>query len=214
MKKWILTGVAAGLALSVFGFFFIRGEEEEKIEINMMEAVELAGVEADKYYDDLHLAEVHSYDNDSNPCRTSGVDGKRQWWVVDFGNSKNNNVCVVICDGKVENVEAFDQSTTAGLLAEPENYISSEDAVNKAISCGLKAGDSVNDEDWTSGYNFRLFRGSLVEDPEKEYAIFEVVGVSEDGNYAHVEIDAKTGEILLKEEQYVDENNEYSWKTL
>lgn len=41
--------------------------------------------------------------------------------------------------------------------------------------------------------------------------MMEVIGVSPNGNFAHVVLDAETGVVLIKEEQVVD-NEEYKWE--
>ncbi len=76
-------------------------EEDDKIEISMEDVIYIGKDVAAKYYDDLQLTSVYSYDNDHDRSVMSGNDGKREWWYVNFANEKNNYVSIMIVDGAV-----------------------------------------------------------------------------------------------------------------
>ena len=69
----------------------------------MEEAISIGMNETLKYYSDLQLTEVHSYDYDIDEM--SGEDGKRQLWCVNFANQDGNYVSLLISDGKIDVVE-------------------------------------------------------------------------------------------------------------
>lgn len=54
-------------------------DEDDKIEISMEDVISIGKDEAAKYYDDLQLTNVYSYDNDYDRSVMSGDDGKREW---------------------------------------------------------------------------------------------------------------------------------------
>lgn len=75
-----------------------KKSENNKIEISMEDAISVGREEAVKYYNDLQLTEIHSYDNDYSLDNSSGDDGKRQWWYVNFANKNKNYVSILIND--------------------------------------------------------------------------------------------------------------------
>lgn len=184
----------------------------KKTEISMEEAVFIAHEEADKYYDNLQVIEVHSYDNDDERSQTSGQDGKREWWYVDFGNELCNYVSILIRNGQVLHVVAEEENWNGGLIDFENVVMTSEEAAQKAKELGLRGGNPENEEEWVSGYNFKLSRSSMRETPEKIYIFMEVIGISPNGNFAHIDFDASTGEILLKEEKIIREDGSQEWK--
>lgn len=191
----------------------IPEENSDKIEISMEEAISIGMEEASKYYDNLQLTEVHSYDNDQNPEISSGDDGRRQWWYVNFANEAQNYVSILICDGKIEAVEKFDNNGNNGLLDLNDINLTSEEAVRKAQEMGLRGGDPSNREEWVTGYNFKMSYASLVDSPENVRIFLEVIGISPNGNFAHIDFDAVTGEVILAEEEIEYSNGETAWKT-
>lgn len=72
-----------------------------KIELSLEDAVAIAQKEAARYYDGLRLTMVYSYDNDKVREKSSGSDGRREWWYVNFANEKSNFVSVLIADGEI-----------------------------------------------------------------------------------------------------------------
>lgn len=188
-------------------------EEDDKIEISMEDVISIGKDEATKYYDNLQLTSVYSYDNDYDRSVMSGDDGKREWWYVNFANEKNNFVSILIVDGKVEHVEHFDQNGNNRLIDMDDVNMTADEAVQKAKGYGLVGGDPNNESHWVSGYNFKMSYASLVSSPN-EYRIFlEVIGISPNGNFAHIDFDATTGELLLAEEEIECSNGDVEWKS-
>lgn len=188
-------------------------EEDDKIEISMEDVISIGKDEATKYYDNLQLTSVYSYDNDYDRSVMSGDDGKREWWYVNFANEKNNFVSILIVDGKVEHVEHFDQNGNNRLIDMDDVNMTADEAVQKAKGYGLVGGDPNNESHWVSGYNFKMSYASLVSSPN-DYRIFlEVIGISPNGNFAHIDFDATTGELLLAEEEIECSNGDVEWKS-
>ena len=185
----------------------------DKIEISMEDVIAIGKEEADKYYDNLQLTSVYSYDNDHDRSVMSGDDGKREWWYVNFANEKNNYVSIMIVDGEVANVEHFDQNGNNRLIDMDDVNMTADEAVQKAKDYGLVGGDPNNESHWVSGYNFKLSYASLVSSPN-DYRIFlEVIGISPNGNFAHIDFDAATGELILAEEEIEYSNGDVEWKS-
>ena len=181
----------------------------DKIEISLEEAISIGKEEADKFYDDLFLTEIHSYDNDQFLDQSAGSDGKREWWYVNFANEKLNYVSVLISGGEVVNAEHFDENGNPGLIDLEDIKLTAKEAVQKAKEKGLKGGDPEND--WASGYNFKLSYASLANSPDDKRLFFEVIGISPDGFFAHVDFDAATGELLLAQEE-IDSEADTIWR--
>ena len=177
----------------------------------MEDAISVGREEAVKYYNDLQLTEVHSYDNDDSLDRSSGADGKRQWWYVNFANENNNYVNILISDGEIDHVEHFDNNANTGLVDLSEINLTAEKAVKKAQEMGLAGGNPDNGKDWISGYHFKMSYGSLAESPDDRRIFLEVIGISPNGNFAHVDFDAATGECILAEEELEYSNGEVEW---
>lgn len=188
-------------------------DESDKIEISMEDVISIGKDEAAKYYDDLQLTSVYSYDNDHDRSVMSGDDGKREWWYVNFANEKNNYVSIMIVDGEVAHVEHFDQNGNNRLIDMNDVNMTADEAVQKAKYCGLVGGDPNNESHWVSGYNFKMSYVSLVSSPN-DYRIFlEVIGISPNGNFAHIDFDATTGELILAEEEIEYSNGDVEWKS-
>ena len=83
--------------------------------------------------------------------------------------------------------------------------------MKKAQDMGVTGGNPDNGRDWTSGYNFKMSYGSLAESPDDIRIFLEVIGISPNGNFAHVDFDATTGECVLAEEQVEHSNGEVEW---
>lgn len=179
---------------------------------SMEDAVNIGLKKAAQYYDNLQLTEIHSYDNDQNPDENAGEDGRRQWWYVNFANEEQNYVSILIEGGEIVNVEHFDSNGNTGLIDTGSIQLTAKDAVKRAKKMGLKGGNPDNGADWVSGYNFKLSYASLADTPEDRRIFLEVIGISPDGNFAHIDFDAVTGEVLLAEEEIEYENGETEWK--
>lgn len=189
------------------------GGEEDKIEISMEDVISMGKDEAVGYYDDLQLTSVYSYDNDYNRSAVSGENGKREWWYVNFANEKNNFVSILIADGAVQHVEHFDQNGNNRIIDMDDVNMTADEAVQRAKEYGLTGGDPDNEAHWVSGYNFKMSYASLVSSPD-DYRIFlEVIGISPNGNFAHIYFDAATGELLLAEEEIEHSNGDTEWKS-
>lgn len=191
-----------------------KDKEIQDNEISMEQAIEIASKEASKYYDNLKVTEAHSYDNDSVRRIDAGSDGKRELWYVDFANEKLNYVSILMQNNEIINVEHYDENGNNGLIKMSDINISAKNAVEKAKSLGLRGGDPANEDEWVSGYNFKLENASLVKSPDDIRLFLEVIGISPSGNFAHVDFDAKTGEVLLAEEKLEKSNGEVEWKAL
>lgn len=187
-------------------------QKNGKLEISMEEAIEIGKKEADKYYANLKLTEVHSYDNDSEPDIKAGADGKRQWWYVNFGNEALNYVNILIQNGEILAVEKFDENGNNGVFDFSKIQLTSKDAALKAKALGLSGGNPDNEAHWAFGYHFKLSFASLAESPEDKRIFLEVIGISPNGNFAHVDFDAITGELLLAEEKIEDNEEQIFWK--
>lgn len=191
----------------------ISSQENNKIEISMEDVILIGRDEAAKYYDNLQLTSVYSYDNDYDRSATSGDDGKREWWYVNFANEENNFVSIMIVDGEVGHVEHFDQNGNNRLIDMDDVNMTADEAVQKAKDYGLVGGDPNNESHWVSGYNFKMSYASLVSSPN-DYRIFlEVIGISPNGNFAHIYFDAATGELLLAEEEIEYSDGDVEWKS-
>ena len=188
-----------------------KKSENNKIEISMEDAISVGMEEAATYYNDLQLTEIHSYDNDYSLDNSSGDDGKRQWWYVNFANDNKNYVSILIGDGEIDIVEHFDNNANTGLLDLSEINLTAEEAVKKAREMGLAGGNPDNGRDWISGYNFKMSYGSLAESPDDIRIFLEVIGISPNGNFAHVDFDAATGECVLAEEKVEYSNGDVEW---
>ena len=159
-----------------------KNSENNKIEISMEDAISMGREEAVKYYNDLQLTEIHSYDNDQSLDNSAGDDGKRQWWYVNFANENKNYVSILISDGEIDVVEHFDDNANTGLLDLSEINLTAEEAVKKAQKMGLAGGNPDNGIDWVSGYNFKMSYASLTESPDDIRIFLEVIGISPNGN--------------------------------
>lgn len=182
------------------------------VNISMEDAITMGRKEAAKYYDDLQLTQVYSYDNDDIPDINTGSDGKRQWWYVNFANKKDNFVSVIIYNGKILVAEHFDSNGNRGLINMQDISLTSKEAVQKAQKLGLRGGNPKKPEEWVTGYNFKMSYESLVTAPDDVKVFLEVIGISPNGNFAHVDFDAVTGELLLAEEKIEYPNGNAKWR--
>ena len=182
-----------------------------KVEISMEEAIAIGLKEATQYYDDLQLTSVYSYDNDYVRKIDAGKDGKREWWYVSFGNEQNNYVNVLVMDGEIVSVFQADDNANSGLINTEDIKMTAEEAVARAVEIGLIGGNPDDESQWVSGYNFNLSYGSLVSEPDIYRVFLEVIGISPNGNFAHIDFDATTGECILVEEKWEYENGNVAW---
>ncbi|MEY8334374.1 hypothetical protein AALB53_14890 [Lachnospiraceae bacterium 47-T17] len=207
----VLSGKAADAASETSGLHTGRGIIN-KIELSLEDAVALAQKAASRYYDGLYLTHVYSYDNDRTPQMSSGSDGRREWWYVNFANEKKNFVSVLICGGEIVNAVHFDENLNNGLFDLSDVKLTAKQAAQKARALGLRGGDPANGDEWVSGFNFKLSYASLAVSPDDVRLFFEVIGISPNGNFAHVDFDAVTGEPLLAEEKLEYANGDVVWR--
>ena len=142
----------------------------------------------------------------------AGANGKRQWWYVSFANEKLNYVDILVCDGQIEAVVPIDENGHNGLIDLSDVNMTAEQAVKKAQEMGLRGGNPNNEEEWVSGYNFKMSYASLVSSPDDKKIFLEVIGISPNGNFAHIDFDATTGEVILSEEKIEYSNGDAEWK--
>ena len=154
---------------------------------------------------------MYSYDNDYVRKIDAGKDGKREWWYVSFGNEQNNYVNVLVMDGEIVSVFQADDNANSGLINTEDIKMTAEEAVARAVEIGLIGGNPDGESQWVSGYNFNLSYGSLVSEPDIYRVFLEVIGISPNGNFAHIDFDATTGECILVEEKWEYENGNVAW---
>lgn len=63
-----------------------------------------------------------------------------------------------------------------------------------------------------SGYNFKMSYSSLADTPDDRRIFLEVIGISPDENFAHIDFDAVTEEVLLAQEKIEYQKGEVEWK--
>ena len=188
--------------------------EKTNEEVSINEAVDIAYKKANEFYDDLELTEIHSYDNDEYPSEDSGIDGKREWWYVNFANTDNNYVSVLICDGKIQSVVPMEENGNNGLFSMDDITVTADQVINIATNYGLRGGNPNVEEEWVSGFNYKIEYSSLTDMPDDKRLFYEVIGISQDGNLAHVDVDATTGDVLLAEEKIEFTNDNFQWRSL
>lgn len=209
-KIWLI-----GLLTMITVIMLLGGCGEESLKenngISMEEVVELALAEGAKYYDNLQLTEIHSYDNDVVRSIDAGKDGKREWWYVNLANEQKNYVSMLFQNREIMLTMNYDSNGNGGLFTIDEVKITCEEAVQKARELGIRGGNPEVEEEWVSGYNFQLSYGSLTEAPDNRFLMLGVIGISENGNLARVYFNAATGEIVLAEEEveHADGSLEY-----
>lgn len=187
---------------------------EENNGISLEEVVELALEEGAKYYDNLQLTEVHSYDNDIIRSIDAGSDGNREWWYVDLANERMNYVSMLFKNREIMLTMNYDSNGNGGLFDIDEVRITCAEAVQKAKELGVRGGNPEVEEEWVSGYNFQLSYGSLTEAPDDRFLMLGVIGISENGNLARVYFNASTGEIVLAEEEVEHADGSFEYRRI
>jgi hypothetical protein len=189
-----------------------QADEVTKIEISMEEAIAIGLTAATEYFDNLQLTCVYTWDADKEPMITTGEDGKRELWYAWYANEEGNLVIVLIVGGEVFHVDAFEESGNGGLIDTSEITVTSAEAVMKAKELGLRGGNPENEYEWVSGFNFDLRYASLLVTPDDMRLFLQVIGASPNGNFARIDFDAVTGELLLAEEQIIHEDGSLEWR--
>ena len=127
-----------------------------KTEISMEEAIAMGADEARTRDEGLRLTRIHSYDNDSIRSAAAGADGRRQWWVVRFGGEDGRRMDAILCDGAVVAVETADADRCDAPIDMARVKLTAAEAVAAAAKLGLRGGNPACEDEWVSGYNFRL----------------------------------------------------------
>lgn len=161
----------------------------------------------------MTITKAYTYDNDTNPSIHAGEDGKRQLWYIDLANEKENSVLFYIKNGIIDDIHSSELNSNNGLIAVEQLKMTSQEAVEESKKIGLRGGNPENIEDeWVSGYNFNLEWGSLVKSPDERRIFLTVIGISKNGNFAHVVFDAETKELVLAEEKIENKDGSVIWQ--
>jgi len=172
-----------------------------KTEISMEEAIAMGTAEAEARNEGLRLTRIHSYDNDSIRSAAAGADGRRQWWVVRFGGEDGRRMDAIVCDGAIVAVETAAEDGCAAPIDLARVRLTAAEAVTAAKRVGLRGGNPDDEDEWVSGYNFRLSRAASEEESDKGRIVLEIIGISPAGNFAYADFDAQTGELLAAREK-------------
>ena len=189
----------------------------EENAMTMKEAIAMGYEYIREISTDANLAMIMSADAKGKQTTKSGGSGKRTIWNLLFIDPKSTNAnndgtttaySIRIIDGKVTNCEG----TKAGnnmRIEDSDLILDSSDAVNIA-----KNQKSLNPgKDWAIGYHFQMMYVPIDEKQKTQRLIIEVVGLSPNGNFAHVDIDEKTGQIVKAIEMMPnDDKGNATWK--
>lgn len=214
-KKWIIIIVTIViLAISVCTIINQNNNNNELSELlTLKEAAELSISEAKKWAEDATLVYITSVDtSDSN--YESGSDGTRRAWTCFLESKiKNSSYLVGIYDGKVtKSEEDGGEGTSTRPPIDINSIVDSPEALNIAKKKGLQASGKKQDE-WIKGYDYMLRYAELSNDLDTSYLAILVYGISPNGNFAHVVIDATTGDILnASEETSYDKDGHSIWE--
>ncbi|WP_300285721.1 hypothetical protein [uncultured Alistipes sp.] len=182
-----------------------------KTEISLQEAIAL-GTEAVGEQDGAwRLTRVHSYDNDSVRSAASGADGRRQWWIVRFAGESGARMDAILCDGAVVAVERADRDACGAPVETERVKLTAARAAERAARLGLRGGDPADEDEWVSGYNFRLECATSAEASDRGTIVLSVIGISPSGNLAYADFDAETGDLLAAGERTEGTGGEVRW---
>ena len=202
------------LAIAVSGGCGHRPDREPdaglKTEISMEEAIAMGADEARTRDEGLRLTRIHSYDNDSIRSAAAGADGRRQWWIVRFGGEDGRRMDAILCDGAVVAVETADADGCDAPIDMARVKLTAAEAVVAAAKLGLRGGNPACEDEWVSGYNFRL-SSTASEESGGRRVVLEVIGISPAGNFAYTDFDAETGELLSAAEKIERCGEEVRW---
>ena len=175
--------------------------------MTMKEAIAIAYKDAKKWSNDAKLIKIISTDAMDNPINKSGELGKRNTWNIKFTDIKSTHEYIIfVSNGKIAKHEQTEFGEKK-IIKDSDLTLDSSDALSIAINQKkLKPGI-----DWAIGYHFNLEYASFYDKPGKEYLIIEVIGLSPKGNFAHVDIDEKTGEIIYAGEKTYDDKGNAIW---
>jgi hypothetical protein len=221
----VILSIGLFLFFAFFFMYIVTDTNFKKTEIinseenalTMKEAISKGYEYVNELSTDANLTMIMSADAKEKQTIHSGELGKRRIWNLEFNDTtKTGNdgttTCYVIkiTDNKVTDCK----STKATNNTKIENLTStlildSTDAVKIAKNQKL-----LNPgKDWATGYHFKMVYFPLDEKHKDQRLIIEVVGLSPNGNFAQVDIDGKSGNIVKAiERTHMDDNGNAVWK--
>ena len=120
----------------------------------------------------------------------------------------------VVCDGAIVAVETAAEDGRAAPIDLARVRLTAADAVTAAMRIGLRGGNPDDEDEWVSGYNFRLSRAAAGDGPDKGRIVLEIIGISPAGNFAYADFDAETGELLSAREKIERSGEDVRWVDL
>lgn len=180
--------------------------------VTMKEAIAIAYEDVRQFSKNAKLVKIISTDTMDNPTSASGESGKRVAWNLMFTDPRSSDEVqgasynVYVSNGKVASHKKVDfgQHKT---ISDSDLTLDSSHAVSIAKNQkAIKPG-----KDWAIGYHFDLEYFPINNEIEKESLIIEVFGLSPKGNFAHVDIDEKTGNIVDAIEKTYDAVGNAIW---
>ena len=179
-------------------------------ETTLKEAISIAYQDAIKWSKNAQLIRAGSTDAMDDPTLKSGDSGKRKTWNISFTDTKSTHEYIVfVAGGKVALHKQSEQGQKTTILNK-DFSLNSIDALKIAVDQKkLKPGNP--DKDWAIGYHFTLEHVSYYSEPDKKHLVISVHGISPKGNFARVDVDAKTGKILYAGEKTYDKDGNGVW---
>lgn len=180
-----------------------------KEETTMKEAISIAYTKVKDLDPDAKLAKIISTDARVEPSEESGSNGTRPVWNVTFTDTKSNaEYNIFVSCGKAEIFEDKNKVVRKA-ISDSDIKIDSTDAIKIAKEQKeLKPG--IPNKDFAIGYHFNIYYASL-NGAASDKLIMQVIGISPNGNFAHVNIDASNGNIIDSSEKTYDENGKAIW---
>ncbi|MGA3674441.1 hypothetical protein [Lysinibacillus agricola] len=168
-------------------------EVNERQELSIRQAIELAFPPALKWNEDAQLLQAINIDLDK-PGKSIGSNGKRKHWNISFGVPDTNKYFLVtIHDGKIDMVNDLTGEGTSPypkkefVLMKDIKYDSPE-----LLKKALKVGGIYPGKDWAKGFNFMLRK-----DTERNINLLLVIGWNSDQtNMEAAGFNASTGEYI------------------
>lgn len=180
-----------------------------KEETTMKEAISIAYTKVKELSPDAKLAKIISTDARVEPSAESGANGTRAVWNVTFTDTKSNaEYNIFVSCGKAEVLEDKNKVVRKA-ISDSDIKIDSTDAIKIAKEQKeLKPG--IPNKDFAIGYHFNIYYAPL-NGAASDKLIMQVIGISPNGNFAHVNIDASNGNIIDSSEKTYDENGKAIW---
>lgn len=154
--------------------------------LTLKEAYSLALTEAIRWCPQAKLCFLSSVDKEQTD-NTSGSDGKRRFWNLQFANSSNNqSLYLSVNDGQVINAgENTCYLKEDKCIQFDDVVIDSDNALDEVKSYT----ELIPGKVWAKGYNFSLYKS-------ENNVYISVVGFNKSGYFTRIKIDAKNGGIL------------------